>query len=48
MDQFIPPINIYLLSSYYVLGTVLGSGSIAVNKMKSLFHGALDLVGDRK
>lgn len=43
--QFIPAINIYLLNSYCVPGTVLGSGDIAVHKSKSLFHGAWDLVG---
>lgn len=40
VDQFIPAINTYLLSSYYVLDIVLESGDIAVNKTKSLFHGA--------
>lgn len=45
VDRFIPAINIYLLNSYCVPGTVLGSGNIAGHKSKSLFHGAWDLVG---
>ena len=40
MDEFISAVNTYLLSSYYVPATELGSGDIAVNKTKSLLHGA--------
>lgn len=35
----------YLVSTYYVLGTVLGQGDIEMNKIiKTLLHGACVLV----